>query len=106
MDTNTAAPADATASAVVPPAKVRVSSVPVVLQGGAIMGPAGIMTDTLDMRRPKVKDRLNVARMAQGKSQEEQEVMFIANLVSLAPGDIEGLDYDDYNRLQDALMSF
>ena len=41
-----------------------------------------------------------------GKSQAEREVLLIANLCEVAPGDIEQLDMSDYKKLQEAFGAF
>ncbi len=58
----------------------------------------------LRMRRPKVRDRLVVEKLA--ASQAEKEVRFIANLCEIAPDDVEELDMADYAQLQEVLSGF
>lgn len=58
----------------------------------------------LQLRRPKVRDRLTVEKM--NGAEAEKEIRFIANLCEVAPNDIEELDMADYVRLQDALAGF
>lgn len=57
----------------------------------------------VSMRRPKVKDSLNVAHI---KEVAEQEVTLIANLTMKTKDDIAELFMDDYALLQDQLKSF
>lgn len=58
----------------------------------------------LQLRRPKVKDRLAVEKM--NGAEAEKEVRFIANLCEVAPNEIEELDMSDYAKVQDALAGF
>jgi hypothetical protein len=58
----------------------------------------------LQLRRPKVRDRLAVEKM--NGADAEKEIRFIANLCEVAPTDIEELDMSDYARVQDALTDF
>ena len=67
----------------------------------------GTETSVLHMRRPKVRDQLLVDKSGMvGKSQAEREVLLIANLCEVAPGDIEQLDMSDYKKLQEAFGAF
>ena len=58
----------------------------------------------INLRRPKVRDRLAVEKMS--ASQGEKEVRFIANLCEMAPNDIEELDMADYNKIQETVTNF
>jgi len=64
----------------------------------------GLEITELQMRRPKVRDRLAVEKMTGGVA--EKEIRFIANLCEIAPGDVEELDMADYARLQETLANF
>ena len=55
----------------------------------------------IQLRRPKVRDRLAVEKMS--ANQAEKEVRFIANLCELAPDEIEELDMADYTKLQETV---
>ena len=67
----------------------------------------GTETRVLHMRRPKVRDQLLLDKSGMvGKSQAEREVLFIANLCEVAPGNIEELDMSDYKKLQEAYGAF
>ncbi|MDE2389591.1 MAG: phage tail assembly protein [Betaproteobacteria bacterium] len=63
----------------------------------------GVSTDRLVMRRPKLKDFRNAAKMA-GKDQEEQEIRLFCILTDCAPSDLEELDFADYRKLQRAFQ--
>lgn len=58
----------------------------------------------LQLRRPKVRDRLAVEKMS--ASQAEKEVRFIANLCEMAPNEIEELDMADYSKIQETITNF
>ncbi|WP_045856255.1 phage tail assembly protein [Teredinibacter purpureus] len=60
--------------------------------------------NTLEMRRPRVGDRLAVEKMSGDDA--DKEIRFIANLCEVAPSDIEKLDMADYLKIQDTLASF
>lgn len=64
----------------------------------------GMRVDTLNMRRPLVRDRL-VAEKASG-SEVEKEIRLIANLCEMAPQAIEQLDLADYTQVQECLAGF
>jgi hypothetical protein len=65
---------------------------------------SGVKTATINMRRPKVRDRLNASK---GRTdQAEVEVALFSFITNLAPDEIEDLDMSDYNRLQEAFRSF
>ncbi|HBG94701.1 MAG TPA: phage tail assembly protein [Chromatiaceae bacterium] len=58
----------------------------------------------IQLRRPKVRDRLAVEKMS--ASQAEKEVRFIANLCEMAPDEIEELDMADYTKIQETVTGF
>lgn len=58
----------------------------------------------IQLRRPRVRDRLAVEKMS--ASQAEKEVRFIANLCEMAPDEIEELDMADYTKIQEAVTGF
>jgi hypothetical protein len=64
----------------------------------------GILVHELNIRRPKVRDRLAVERM--GTNDAEKEVALIANLAGIAKESIEELDLADYARIQETLQGF
>ena len=67
----------------------------------------GTETRVLHMRRPKVRDQLLLDKSGMvGKSQAEREVLLIANLCEVAPGNIEELDMADYKKLQETFGAF
>lgn len=67
----------------------------------------GTETSVLHMRRPKVRDQLLVEKSGlAGKGNAAQEVLLIANLCEVAPGDLENLDMADYKKLQETFGSF
>jgi hypothetical protein len=59
---------------------------------------------TLNIRRPKVRDRLAVERIK--KTDAEKEISMIANLAEVTVEVIEELDLADYNKVQEALQGF
>ena len=69
---------------------------PVIFKGAEIA--------TLSMRRMKVRDQIAVAK--QGGIDAEQEVRLFANLCEVTPEVIEGLDFKDYRKVQDAYRGF
>ena len=64
----------------------------------------GVKTDTLTMRRAKVKDQVATDRI--GGSDAEKEVRLFANLCEVAPATIEDLDMSDYKKLQEVYTGF
>lgn len=64
----------------------------------------GREVSVLQMRRPKVGDRLAVEKMSGDEA--EKEIRFIANLCELAPSEVEKLDLSDYLKIQDTLAGF
>lgn len=64
----------------------------------------GVVTKSLSMRRPKVRDDKDARRGV--KDPADQEVRLFANLCEVAPDVIEELDLADYQRLQDAFRDF
>jgi hypothetical protein len=58
----------------------------------------------INLRRPKVRDRLAVERS--NASDAEKEVQLIANLAELPVEVIEDIDLADYAKLQRALTDF
>lgn len=63
----------------------------------------GVITDHLEMRRPKLKDIRNARKLA-GKDDEEQEIRLFSLLTDCATSDLEELDYADYGRLQETFQ--
>lgn len=64
----------------------------------------GETISALQVRRPRVRDRLAAER---GKgSTAEKEVIFLAHLCEVAPGTIEELELADYLKLQETVTSF
>jgi hypothetical protein len=64
----------------------------------------GKEVNEINLRRPKVRDRLAVERS--NFSDAEKEVQLIANLAELPIDVIEDIDLADYAKLQRALSDF
>lgn len=64
----------------------------------------GTTYDQLNIRRPKVRDRLAVERMK--KSEAEKEIVMIANLAEVDAKVIEELDLADYAKIQGIFADF
>ena len=64
----------------------------------------GITIEVLNVRPPKVRDRLLAEKGSGGP--EEKEVRFIANLCDVTPETIEELDLSDYIKVQEAVNDF
>ena len=60
--------------------------------------------DELNIRRPKVRDRLAVERMK--KTDAEKEIAMIANLAEVDVRVIEELDLADYGKIQQSFADF
>lgn len=60
--------------------------------------------DELNIRRPKVRDRLAVERMK--KTDAEKEIAMIANLAEVDIRVIEELDLADYGKIQQGFADF
>ena len=56
----------------------------------------------LNIRRPKVRDRLAVERIK--KTDAEKEIALIANLTEVTTDVIEELDLADYNKVQEGVL--
>lgn len=67
---------------------------------------SGVLTDTIVMRRPKVKDRMDAETTYRDKTDTEKELYFFTTLTDLTPDDIGELDFKDYLRMQAAFRSF
>lgn len=65
---------------------------------------SGSTYETINIRRPKVRDRLAVERIK--KTDAEKEIALIANLTEVTVEVIEELDLADYNKVQEALQGF
>jgi hypothetical protein len=63
----------------------------------------GRMTESLDMRRPRVGDLLSVQNE---KTQEIKELKLFANLCEVEPSALEQLDLLDYKKVQEAYSGF
>ena len=63
-----------------------------------------ITHDKLNIRRPKVRDRLAVERIK--KTDAEKEIAMIANLAEVSVETIEELDLADYGKVQEVLQGF
>lgn len=59
--------------------------------------------NTVDIRKPKVKDIRIVKHI---KDDEERELNLIMNLTMKTEADIDDMDFADYQRLQSGLASF
>jgi len=59
---------------------------------------------TLEMRRPKVKDRLMVDRSEMHQS--DSEVHYFSHLCEVSPDVIEELDWSDFTKLREKLQLF
>lgn len=64
----------------------------------------GVEVKSLSMRRVKVRDL--VAAGKGGAGNEERELKLLANLVELAPDELEEMDVKDYAKLQAQLKVF
>lgn len=64
----------------------------------------GVAVDTLQMRRPKVRDMIAAEKGGGGNA--ETEVRLFANLCEVAPAVIEDVDMADYTRLQEEYTGF
>jgi hypothetical protein len=65
---------------------------------------SGVERTEVALRRPKVRDRLIVDKVALNES--EKEVLLMANLAELPKEAIEDLDLADYARLAEVLGGF
>ncbi len=65
---------------------------------------SGTTYETINIRRPKVRDRLAVERMK--KTDAEREIALIANLAEISVDVIEELDLADYGKVQEVLQGF
>lgn len=66
----------------------------------------GVEVKHLVVRRPKVRDRLNAERNAQGKSDAEQEVQLFSLLCEITADEIEQLDFADYQKIGETIQGF
>jgi len=64
----------------------------------------GAETKTIVMREPTVRDQLDV--QAVKGSEAHREVSLMANLCSIAPGQVEAMTMRNYRRLQEGLEVF
>lgn len=64
----------------------------------------GLSISELNLRRPKVRDRLAVERL--GTNDAEKEVALIANLADIPKDAVEELDLADYAKIQETLQGF
>ncbi len=64
----------------------------------------GIEVSTLTVRRPKVRDQINAAKVP--GTDQDREVRMFAELCGVTTGVIEDLDMADYAKLQDAYRGF
>lgn len=64
----------------------------------------GTVYEKINIRRPKVRDRLAVERIK--KTDAEKEIAMIANLAEVTVETIEELDLADYGKVQEALQGF
>lgn len=60
--------------------------------------------EKLNIRRPKVRDRLAVEKIK--KTDAEKEIAMIANLAEVSVETIEELDLADYSKVQEVLQGF
>ncbi|GAB6176908.1 hypothetical protein JCM16814_35050 [Desulfobaculum senezii] len=63
----------------------------------------GQKLETLNMRRPKVRDQIAVQRAG---TDVEQELRLFANLCEVSPEVLEGMDLKDYTKLQEVYRDF
>jgi len=66
---------------------------------------AGTLTSELTVRRPKLKDRLNVS-LSTEMTADQQEALIIANTAGLSLDELEQLDLSDFNRVQGVFQVF
>jgi hypothetical protein len=64
----------------------------------------GTVYEKINIRRPKVRDRLAVERIK--KTDAEKEITMIANLAEVTVEVIEELDLADYGKVQEVLQGF
>lgn len=64
----------------------------------------GVESDTLTMRRPKVKDQ-RLSGKVKGDT-ADQELALFGSLCGVAPADLDDLDIDDYVLVQGAYEAF
>lgn len=64
----------------------------------------GVEISTLTVRRPKVRDQVNAAKVP--GTDQDREVRMFAELCAVTPDMIEDLDIVDYEKLQDAYRGF
>lgn len=65
---------------------------------------SGVEVKSLQLRRPKVRDRLIVDKLA--VSDAEKEVLLIANLAEIPREAVEDMDLSDYLKVQKRLTDF
>lgn len=63
----------------------------------------GVVVNQLSMRRPKLKDIRDAAKVA-GKDEEERELRLFSMLTDCATTDIEELDLADYRNIQNTFQ--
>ncbi|MFK4765482.1 phage tail assembly protein [Desulfobaculum sp. SPO524] len=63
----------------------------------------GQKLETLNMRRPKVRDQIAVQSAG---TDVEQELRLFANLCEVSPEVLEGMDLKDYTKLQEVYRDF
>ncbi len=64
----------------------------------------GVQVETLNLRRPKVRDMLAIEKS--GHSDAEKEIHLFANLCEVTPDSVLALDMADYVKLQRAYQDF
>lgn len=64
----------------------------------------GTPVESLQLRRPKVRDMLTVEKSSQ--SDAEKEINLFANLCEVQPSALHDLDMADYAKLQKAYQDF
>lgn len=65
---------------------------------------SGVEMKSLQLRRPKVRDRLIVDKLA--ASDAEKEVLPVANLAEIPREAVEDMDLSDYLKVQKRLTDF
>jgi hypothetical protein len=67
---------------------------------------SGVATDTVTMRRPKVRDRLEADNMFGAGQEGQREMHFFTSLTELAPEELGEIDLGDYVRMQQVFSGF
>ena len=64
---------------------------------------SGVETNTLNVRRPLVRDMM---KARSNKDEGSAEINLFADLCQITPDEIKSLDFGDYAKLQEVLRDF